>query len=231
MRLISRGLAIGLLTAIGLLIPAPGLTEMSAADYRLLGLRYRQEGRYAEAIAALKRSTALEPHNLSGQVLLGWTLHLAGQDEAAEQTLLAVVYINPRSIPALNALGIVYLVRGDLLSAVVTHGWAAALAPDNAVAHYNLSLAFQRLQWYDQALAAARRAAALEPDNPHPLLALAIAHWDSDDDKAAQTAYRRALVLDIRYGDRTFLSYLDEAGFSEQQIQTAQQILASLRSS
>jgi uncharacterized protein YciW len=75
----------------------------------------------------------------------------------------------------------------------------------------------------------ASKAATLEPSNPHPLVALAIAHWDSDDRLRAQLAYSKALELDARYSDRGFLTYLKEAGFSPDQITTSQQVLIDLR--
>jgi Flp pilus assembly protein TadD len=198
----------------------------SASEYRSLGLSYRALERYADAIAALKKAVELEPQNLSGRVMLGWTQHLAGQEDAAAQSLFQVLCRDPASVPALNALGIVYLVSGKLNAAVAVHAWAAFLEPKNEVAYYNLSLAFERLQVYDSAIMTAKKAATLEPGNPHPLVALAIAYWGSGDRTAAKLAYRQAQNLDIRYGDRSFLAHLKKAGFSPEQINTTGLILS-----
>jgi tetratricopeptide (TPR) repeat protein len=202
---------------------------MSAGDYRQLGLSYRQQALYPEAIAAFQKAVALEPDNLDGRVLLGWTLHQAGRRAQAASELLETLYRNPLDVPAANALGIVYLVEGHLLSAVVTHTWAEWLKPDNEIAHYNLSLAYQRLQMYEPAIAHAMEAAKLEPSNPHPLVALAIAQWDRGDRVKAQQTYRQAIEIDGRYQDTAFLTYLDEAGFSPGQIERSQQVLKSLK--
>ncbi|WP_421655937.1 tetratricopeptide repeat protein [Leptothermofonsia sp. ETS-13] len=206
----------------------PSIAASSAQEYRQMGLEYRNQERYPEAIAAFQKAVELEPDNLSGRVLLGWTQHRAGQTMEAADTLLQTFYLNPFDVPTLNALGIVYLVGGQLDSAVAAHGWAAILKPNNEIAYYNLSLAFERLKQYDWAVAAAREAAKLEPENPHPPVAEAIAHWGNGDHVIAQKSYQQAIELDLRYRDSTFLNYLNEAGFSPEQIQTSQQILQSL---
>lgn len=209
------------------LFAAQPVLATSASEYRVMGLSYRAAAKYPEAIAALQKSVELEPQNLSGRVMLGWTQHLAGQEEAAAESLIQVLYRDPNSIPALNALGIVYLVSGKLNAAIFIHSWAATLEPKNEIAYYNLSLAFERLQSYEPAINTAKRAAQLEPTNPHPLVALSLAHWQSGDRPAAQVAYRQAYNLDARYRDRAFLNHLQQAGFSPEQIETTKQILAT----
>ncbi|MEO1763636.1 MAG: tetratricopeptide repeat protein, partial [Cyanobacteria bacterium J06629_18] len=82
----------------------------SSGEYRLLGLQYRQQGRFNEAIAAMKKSVELEPENIPGRVNLGWTFHLAGKQGEAAKSLWTAIYQKPSFIPAYNALGIVYLV-------------------------------------------------------------------------------------------------------------------------
>jgi Flp pilus assembly protein TadD len=220
-----KGVLAGMIGAIApMLLIQSGFTQ-SAGELRQQGLSLRAQERYPEAIAALQQSVELEPKNLSGRVLLGWTQHKAGQADAAANTLLDTFYLNPFDVPTLNALGIVYLVGGKLDSAVATHGWAAILKPNNEIAYYNLSLAFERLGQYDWAVAAAKEAAKLEPSNPHPLLAEAIAHLGNRETANAQTAYRQAIEIDPRYSDSSFLNYLNEAGFSTDQIQRSQQVL------
>ena len=71
-------------------------------------------------------------------------------------------------IPALNALGIAYLVNGNIDAAIATHTQAKTLNPENEIAYYNLSLAYQRLPDVDAAIRHANRATELEPYNPHP---------------------------------------------------------------
>lgn len=211
----------------GMLLSKPALAQ-SAGEYRQLGLQYREVGQLPEAVAAFRKAVELAPEHLDGRVNLGWTLHLAGDDRAAADALQAAISRDPFHVPSWNALGIVYLMNEDLPGAVLAHTWASWLKPDNEIAYYNLSLAFQRSTYYDWAIANAEKAAELEPDNPHPFVALAIAHWEQGDQEKAQQAYQQAIDLDTRYTDSTFLQYLNEAGFNAQQIATSQQVLSSL---
>ena len=222
----GRGIGIILVVAIAILIPKMGWA-VTAEEYRIRGLAYRQQEKYPEAIAALQKAVDLEPQNISGQVILGWTQHRAGQEAAATKTLTENFYRQPFDVPNLNALGIVHLVRGRLSEAVATHSWAIALKPSNEIAYYNLSLAMERLGQDAWAVSNAIEASKLEPTNPHPLIALAIAHWPENRSQAIE-AFQRAIGLDGRYRDSEFLNYLPEAGFSPEQTQTSKQILQAV---
>jgi Flp pilus assembly protein TadD len=121
------------------------------------------------------------------------------------------------------------LVNDDLLSAVLTHSWATVLDSENEVAHYNLSLAYERLGEYPQAIAHAQTAAKLEPENPHPLVALAIAHAGKGEVELAQNAFKAAIALDGRYRSASFLNGLDQSGFHPEQISQAKTVLESFQ--
>lgn len=195
-----------------------------ASRYRQEGLAFRQQGDMERAIATLKIAAALDPRNPEGQVLLGWTQHLAGFAAPAIAALQTALDYSPDHVPALNALGIVYLVDGQLEAAVETHTRASELEPGNEIAHYNLSLAYQRLGQVEQAIAAAKAATELEPGNPHPWVALALAHWSAEDSTQAIANYRQALDLDGRYTSRDYLDHLAQAGFSPEQIEATEEI-------
>ncbi len=201
--------------------------KRAAEEYRQMGLAYRRQERFDQAIEALQKSVALDPNNLDGRIILGWTQHLSKKYDDAAMSLWEAIYLSPTSLQAFNAIGIVYLVRGDLPQSVVLHSWAALLKADNEIAHYNLSLAYQRLQQYDLAIAYAQKAIELEPNNPHPFVANAIAQWTSGDQARAKKTFREAIGVDARYRNPEFLNFLNEAGFSNDQIQIAKQVLAS----
>jgi tetratricopeptide (TPR) repeat protein len=205
------------------------LDPQTAARYRQQGLAFRNSGDEARAIATLKIAAALDPLDPNNHVILGWTQHLAGNRTAATATLKTALRQDPDYVPALNALGIVYLVDGQLENAVVTHTHAVELKPDNEIAHYNLSLAYERLSQFDQAIAHAQTATELEPGNPHPWVALALAYWSSGDQEQAKAIYRQTLNLDGRYTDQGYLDHLEQAGFSQQQIEQTGEILAAMQ--
>ncbi|MBE7383525.1 MAG: tetratricopeptide repeat protein [Leptolyngbya sp. SIO1E4] len=196
----------------------------TAVTYRQAGLEARQQGDFAAAISTLKTAVALAPRAVSGYVLLGWTQHLAAQRNEAIGTLRQALEHDSEHVPALNALGIAYLVNGDLEPAIATHTQAKTLQADNEIAYYNLSLAYQRLPDIPAAVDHAARATELEPYNPHPWVALALAHWSHQDAAAAQSAYQEALRLDARYFDANHLEHLARAGFSSDQIQRVDEI-------
>ncbi len=197
--------------------------------YRQLGLNYRNQKLYPQAITALEKSSALAPNDINGKIILGWTLHLAGYNNRAQQTLLQAIYLDPFSVRSFNALGIVYLVQDDLPLAILAHSWAAILKPNNEIAYYNLSLAYHRQNIWGAAIITADKAIQLEQDNPHPVVAKALSIWSRGDRVTAQRVFRMAISLDSRYSDLEFLNYLNEAGFSAAQIALSKQILKSLR--
>lgn len=223
------GLVAGLMLSLPIFLGTMGISwGETAEEYRIQGLNYRQQEKYPEAIEQLTKALALEPNNIAGRVILGWTQHRAKQPEAATKTLVETFYRQPFDVPNLNALGIVHLVNNRLPEAVLTHSWAIAIKPDNEIAHYNLSLAMERLGQYEWAMSNALEASKLEPTNPHPLIALSIAHWGAGDRPQALRSLQQALSLDGRYAEEEFLNYLGEAGFSPQQIKTSQAILQNL---
>lgn len=209
-------------------VQASSVTQ-SAADYRQQGIQYRAQEQFPQAIAAFQKAVELDQKNLAGRIGLGWTLHLANRRSEAIDTLQSAILYNPFNIETFNALGIAYLVNGDLTNAVAAHTWATMLNPNNEIPYYNLSLSYERLAMYDWSIECAKRAAELEPNNPHPWVALAIAYQGQGDRVSAQQIYQQAINVDARYRDRRFLNYLSEAGFSPEQIKTAQQVLATLQ--
>lgn len=204
---------------------APKTDSKAAAKLRQLGLQYRQQERYTEAISALEKAVSLDSENLSGIVLLGWTLHLGGRENAAAEALQQALDKDANYVPALNALGIVYLVSGNLSAAVATHERARELKADNEIAYYNLALAYHRLEQYNLALSRAKQATTLEPQNPHPWVALALIYWQQGDKTQAKQTYNKAIQLDSRYRQSGFLDELKQAGFSQQQIEGVRKIL------
>lgn len=201
------------------------LVDAQAAQrYRLEGLNYRRNGSLDAAIAAFKLGVALDPFNPDGHVLLGWTQHLSGSGSFAAQTLRSALERFPEHVPALNALGIVYLVQGDLQQAIATHTRAIELKPDNEIAHYNLALAYQRLPDFKAAITHGQRAVELEPVNPHPWVALALAQWTAGNQTQAVEAYRQAVSIDGRYRSASHLSHLEQAGFSAAQIAATEEL-------
>jgi Flp pilus assembly protein TadD len=214
-----------LLSLISVALTAQSTWAQSAAEYRQRGIQYRGQAQFPQAIEAFQKAVELDQKNLAGRISLGWTLHLAHRRPEAIDMLQSAIPYNPFNIETFNALGIAYLVNGDLAQAVAAHTWATMLDPNNEIPYYNLSLSYERLAMYDWAIESAKRAAELEPNNPHPWIALAVAYQGQGDRVSAKQIYLQALNMDARYRDRDFLKFLAEAGFSSEQITTAQELL------
>ncbi|MCU0548198.1 MAG: hypothetical protein MUC48_02510 [Leptolyngbya sp. Prado105] len=214
-----------LLSLISIALTAQATWAQSAADYRQRGIQYRGQAQFPQAIEAFQKAVELDQKNLAGRIGLGWTLHLANRRPEAIEMLQSTILYHPYNIETFNALGIAYLVNGDLIPAVAAHTWATMLNPNNEIPFYNLSLAYERLAMYDWAVECAKRAAELEPNNPHPWIALALAYQGQGDLTSAKQIYLQATNMDARYRDRDFLKFLAEAGFSAEQITIAQKLL------
>jgi Flp pilus assembly protein TadD len=115
-------------------------------------------------------------------------------------------------------------VDGQLEKSVATHLKAAQLKPDNEIAHYNLSLAYHRLENCGRAIAHGEKAVTLEPSNPHPWVALAMVNGCQNQPSEARKNYQQAISLDPRYREGWFLEHLQEAGFSTEQVKQVQQL-------
>ena len=194
-------------------LPAYG----SVAELRQRGLELRNQQRWQESIETLERSVSLAPQDVTGYIILGWTQHLARHPNAP-RTLWQALKLNAWAVEAANALGIVYLVRGELKPAILLHSWAALIKPRNEIAHYNLCLAYHRSGLPDWAISHGERAILLEPYNPHPIVAVALVYWSMGAEEKALNLYQDALALDANYQTETYLDHLREAGFSQDQI-------------
>ena len=83
-----------------------------------------------------------------------------------------------------------------------------------------------RLKDFNSAITNAKKAVKLEPNNPHPLVALAMIYLDQGDSKKARDTYKKARDLDGRYRQKWFLAHLKEAGFSQEQIKLVEKLRA-----
>ena len=131
--------------------------------------------------------------------------------------------------PALNALGIVYLVDGQLDAAVATHTRAASLNLTTKLP--TITSAWPTNGWHSltRPFPMARRRPSWNPGNPHPWVALALAYWSSGDQVQAEANYWQALRLDGRYTSQGYLDHLEQAGFSRDQIDATGEIWALIQ--
>ncbi|MEL6979615.1 MAG: hypothetical protein AAGM38_13165 [Pseudomonadota bacterium] len=122
-------------------------------------------GRGAEAREAFMRARTLAPALASCHALVGAALTRLGVLQGAFAELKEALRLDPRSAPALSAMGSLQQRLGDDDIALQCFERAAALAPTSAEMQMLLALALQRAGRIAACQAAGRRAAALGGDS------------------------------------------------------------------
>ena len=86
-----------------------------------LGVVYKQEKRFPEAVEYFKRALSIDSKFTDAHLHLSETYLEMGMTESAERHLRAAVALSPLNIQGLNLLGELYLQRGDVARAARLH--------------------------------------------------------------------------------------------------------------
>jgi tetratricopeptide (TPR) repeat protein len=130
---------------------------------RLLGEVLCDRGQPAQAIALLRRVTALQPRQFAGHYSLGNACRLAGQAQDAIRAYQAALALNPGFAGAHHGIGLVLRQLEREAEAVPPLREAVRLAPGWAIAWRDLGLALAVQGDIPAAEAALARAIALHP--------------------------------------------------------------------
>ncbi|MGU7772376.1 hypothetical protein ACV229_19655 [Burkholderia sp. MR1-5-21] len=142
-----------------------------------LGYALQMAGRHAEAVAPYRAALASEPDLPSLRNNLAIALRLSGGDRAEEVALLEeAVTVDPRDVQAWINLVVARLAQHDLTGALACAERLASIAPDNALAMNNVSMAMKEAQRWDDAERYAARACELAPGDASFRFNLAIVH-------------------------------------------------------
>ncbi len=190
----------------------------------------------AQTLAVRERNCALQEagiragrnRQVNACINLGWYLHLQNRDREAITVLTRATKLDPANEKAFNALGVIYLFTQEYPLAREANRQAIRLKADNEVAYYNLSLAEWELGQFTEAVQSADESVRLDPLNPHPRVALAIASASAGKPERAREAYREAIRLDRRYLNTRYLERLRASDFSPRQIEAARAVLKTL---
>jgi protein O-GlcNAc transferase len=125
----------------------------------------------------------------------------AGRLEEAERLLGAVLAADPQQADALHLSGHVADRRGHFDLALERLERAIELAPDNAVYHNSLGIAFGQRLRPEEAIAAFRRALAVDPGYQPALANLATVLYGAGQFDEAEDCFRRLLHLGSRSAD------------------------------
>ena len=128
------------------------LREADPASPRVLlaeGLLHRKAGRNEQATSAFRQAAAKGVPN--ARLLLGILLRETGDEAGAEREYGAAERLNPNSGQLQLEIGKMLLNRGDLAGALTRLKRAGQLMPSAPPVHYQLGIAYRRLQQTDEA--------------------------------------------------------------------------------
>ncbi|MEX2642655.1 MAG: sulfotransferase [Acetobacterales bacterium] len=146
----------------------------------------------------------------------------AGDLDRAETLLDDLLARRPGHPLTLHELGRVANRRGDAARAAELIRQAIEAAPDIAPFHVNLGNALQRLERYDESIAAFRRAAELQPDFPeaHHNLGLALSATGRHEEAAEAIGRAVAIRPDYARGLNALAAAQRDAGRDAEAIET-----------
>lgn len=142
-----------------------------------------------------ERVRELAPHETLALIGLGDVARATGDDEGAVASYREAVRENPLDAATWVKLGNA-LFADEPAQAVRAFEEAVGLEPALAAAHNGLGAARMRLGDVDEAMAALGRAAELDPEDPHPVMNLALLHEQRGDTRAARESWQAALERD-----------------------------------
>lgn len=141
----------------------------------------------------VKRISPQAAEKTRQQLAGAWQLMQAGQPEAAEKALRAILRRVPRDADALGLIGALMLQQGRAAEAVVALQRAVGARPGDAAALYNLGCALATAGQPREAAAALRRSLDHDPAPPEGWVNLGNVLQELDDRTAALDCYREAL--------------------------------------
>jgi tetratricopeptide (TPR) repeat protein len=127
-----------------------------------------------------------------------------GRLDEAEAVLDGMLAATPDDPAAVQQKGIVAFRRGRAADAAALMERSIALAPDSALFHRNLCEVYRALMRHDDALRVGRRAAELDPKDPHCWHNLGVLHYDRLEPAEAIQCAERALAIDADFAGAHF---------------------------
>jgi predicted O-linked N-acetylglucosamine transferase (SPINDLY family) len=131
--------------------------------WRLLGVSEADSSHFEEAVAALRRATALNSRSSEAHANLGWSLLRLGQYQEARASLERAITLDPNFPTALTNLGTTLMHLGRYDEAIAAHDRAIALKPDYGDAHCSRGTALLLANQNEEAVRSFDRALALQP--------------------------------------------------------------------
>jgi tetratricopeptide (TPR) repeat protein len=122
-----------------------GKTQLQAIILNGLGIVYRAQGRYEEAIAAYQRAIELDPEDAAPHNGLGIVYRAQGRHEEAIAAYQRAIALDPEDADYHNNLGIAYQHAGRYEEAIAAYQRAIELDPEYAVPRVGLAGVYRHI--------------------------------------------------------------------------------------
>lgn len=159
-----------------------------------LGLILERLGRTDQAIAYYRRSTELRPDYFAGHENLGLALRNRGDLKEATGSFAEAARLNPTPYRWAK-LGELLLAQQRNDEAIASYRKGIALAADDAISHFELASALERVDRLQEAAASFRRGLELDPENSSGLYNFGNLQSRLEDFAGAAVSFQRAIDL------------------------------------
>ncbi len=165
-----------------------------------LGVIYKQEMRFPEAVEYFKRALSIDSKFTDAHLHLAETYLEMGMTESAERHLRATVTLSPLNIQGWNRLGELYLQRGEVAKAQEQFTKSVASDP-NATGYHGLGdVSLSRGNW-EVAERDYQRALSLDPFDSHAHFQLATLYVAAHRTSDALREYEAGLMMDPTHSE------------------------------
>ena len=124
---------------------------------------YNMLGKYAEALAAYKKSIIIKPDYAEAYLGMGLAYGELGQHANSIAAYKQAISIKPDYAEAYCSMGDVYRRMDQTAEAIAAYKKCINIDPDDADAHYALGRTYEKLKQYAEAIAAFKKFIAIEP--------------------------------------------------------------------
>jgi tetratricopeptide (TPR) repeat protein len=170
------------------------------AEYHVdLGITYKAQERYEEAIAVYQKAIELDPQYAFAYNNLGITYDDQKRYEEAIAAYQKAIELNPQYAAAYNNLGNTYKNQKRYEEAIAAYQKAIELNPQYAAAYYNLGNTYRDQKRYEEAIAAYQKAIELDPQDAAAYNNLGNTYRDQKRYEEAIAVYQKAIELDPQY--------------------------------
>jgi len=130
------------------------LSRLHSSRFKSLGFRNQEK--------LLKKAISINPAMEKAWIALGNLYYYQNNQKKAESVYQKLLSIHPTSLDGLLELGKIHVLKNDVIHIIQTYEKVLDLAPDQAVAYYNLGVAYYNDQKIEESKRFFKRAVALE---------------------------------------------------------------------